>query len=94
MSTMSPLARKDPLAKSMSLRVYWMSVSLRRSCMRSISMPGLRLMSWLRYDDGLPRPYMHETEATMMTSRLSSCAAVAECLSLSISSLISASFSM
>ena len=27
---------------------------------------------------------MHETEATMMTSRLSSCAAVAECLSLSI----------
>ena len=94
MSTMSPLALNVPLAKSMSFLVYWMSVSFLKSCMRSISMPGRRLMSWLRYEDGLPSPYMHETDATIMTSRLSSWAAVAECLSLSISSLMSASFSM
>ena len=43
---------------------------------------------------GLPSPYMHETLATMMTSRLSERAAVAECLSFSISSLISESYSI
>ena len=78
----------------MSFLVYWISTSFLKSCILSISMPGLRLISWLRYDDGLPSPYMQDTDATIITSRLSSCAAVAECLSLSISSLMSASFSI
>ena len=43
---------------------------------------------------GDPRPYIQDTEATMITSSRSERAAVAECLSLSISSLISESFSM
>ena len=37
---------------------------------------------------------MHETEATMITSRRSSTACVAECRSRSISSLMAESFSM
>lgn len=37
---------------------------------------------------------MHDTEATIITSLVSNSAAVAECLSLSISSLIDASFSI
>ena len=37
---------------------------------------------------------MHDTEATIITSFLSKSAAVAECLNLSISSFIEASFSI
>ena len=37
---------------------------------------------------------MHDTDATIITSLLSNSAAVAECLNLSISSFIDASFSM
>ena len=43
---------------------------------------------------GLPSPYIHDTEATIITSFLSESDAVAECLSLSISSFIAESFSI
>ena len=41
-----------------------------------------------------PRPYIHETDATIITSSLSDNAAVAECLNLSISSLIEESLAI
>ena len=41
-----------------------------------------------------PIPYMHETEATIIVSLLSTKDLVAECLSLSICSLIDDSFSI
>lgn len=43
---------------------------------------------------GSPKPYMHETEATIITSLVSNNDNVAECLNLSISSFMDASFSM
>ena len=43
---------------------------------------------------GSPKPYIHETEATIITSLVSNKERVAECLNLSISSLIDESFSM
>ena len=46
------------------------------------------------YSSGFPNPYIHETLATTITSFLSSRDLVAECLNFSISSLISASFSI
>ena len=57
-------------------------------------MPGLRDMDMPLNSSGLPRPYMHETLATTITSFLSARDAVAESLSLSISSLIAESFAM
>ena len=48
----------------------------------------------LRYSSGEPRPYMHDTLATIITSLRDSRDAVAACLSLSISSLIEESLSM
>ena len=46
------------------------------------------------YSFGDPRPYMHETDETTITSFLKSKALVAACLNLSISSFILASFSI
>ena len=43
---------------------------------------------------GSPKPYMHETEATIITSLVSNNDNVAECLNLSISSFIEESFSI
>ena len=46
------------------------------------------------YSLGEPSPYIQETDETTMTSSLNSKALVAECLNLSISSFIFASFSI
>ncbi len=43
---------------------------------------------------GSPNPYIHETDATIITSLVSNRLAVAEWRSLSISSLMDASFSI
>ena len=79
---------------AVSLRVYCMPTSLRNSSWRSIHSPTLNSCIWRRYSSGEPIPKMHETEATMTTSRRASNEAVAAWRRRSISSLIDESFSM
>jgi hypothetical protein len=52
------------------------------------------ILSYFHNLSGLRSPYIHDTEATIITSLVSNRLAVAECLNLSISSLIDASFSI
>ncbi len=58
------------------------------------SEPTASMSTCLRYSSGEPRPKMHDTLATMSTSRRVSSAIVARCRSRSTSSLIEESFSM
>ena len=60
----------------------------------SLSCPGRSEILMPVHSSGLPSPYMQETDATTMTSFRSVSAAVAESLSLSISSFIEESFSI
>lgn len=89
-----PRTRKRPRARSTSLRSYWTSMRRRSNASRGIMEPTSSPVAPLRYSDGRPSPYMQDTEATTMVSRASSSDRVAECLSLSISSLMLAVFSM
>ncbi len=93
-SSMSPLTLKVPLEKSMSFLSYWISISFLTISSLSRFIPGLSDIDRSLYSSGFPRPYMQDTDATIMTSLLSKSADVAECLSLSISSFIDESFSM
>ena len=83
-----------PRARAVSLRVYWMSTSLRSVASRSIISPGLSMSIIASYFSGEPRPKMHETLATTIVSRRPNSAAVAAWRRRSISSLIDESFSM
>ena len=56
--------------------------------------PEMELSSIEEYDSMLPKPYMHETEATMMTSFSSKTLRVAPCRIRSICSLMAESFSI
>ena len=90
----SPLTLNVPLEKSTSFLSYWISISFFITSSLSFIIPCLRLIVSFLYSSGLPNPYMQDTEATIITSFLSNNADVAECLSLSISSFIDASFSI
>ena len=56
--------------------------------------PTFSIKSLFRYSSISPIPYIHETDATTITSLFDKRAAVAECLNSSISSLIEESFSI
>ena len=55
-STTSPLTRKRPRPSSVSLRTYWMSISLRSIRSRSCSSPTLTKTTRSLYSSGEPRP--------------------------------------
>jgi hypothetical protein len=71
-----------------------MPTSFRKRSWRSIHSPTLNSCIWRRYSSGDPMPKMHETEATITTSRRARSDAVAAWRRRSISSLIDESFSM
>ena len=89
-----PVTLKRPLARLTSLRWYWSITSRRRASDRAYSTPLTSRRSWPSYCSGDPRPYMQETEATMITSSRTISPEVAEWRNPSISSLIVESFSM
>ncbi len=78
----------------MSFLSYCISTNFLIISSLSFSIPSLKDIVNFLYSSGLPSPYMQDTEATIITSFLSNKAAVAECLNLSISSFIDASFSI
>jgi hypothetical protein len=55
-STTSPFTRKRPRPSSVSLRTYWMSISLRSITSRSVSSPTVRKTTRFSYSSGEPRP--------------------------------------
>ena len=55
-STTSPLTRKRPRPSSVSLRMYWMSISLRSIRSRSVSSPTVSCTIFFSYSSGEPRP--------------------------------------
>ena len=55
-SITSPLTRKRPRPSSVSLRAYWMSISLRSTRSRSVSSPTVRKTMRFSYSSGEPRP--------------------------------------
>ena len=59
-----------------------------------IDSPSTNLTAAFKYSLGMPRPYIQLIDATTITSFLSNNDRVAECLSISISSLIDAVFAM
>ena len=91
---MSPRTRKVPRSKRLVVAGVLDVDEVAQDALRRIVWPFLRLRTILPYSSGEPRPKMQETEATMTTSRRSKRARVAAWRSLSISSLMSASFSM
>ena len=95
MSTVSPLARKQPRLNSISLLLYKASTKRRNSVLRLMVIPVFKWMMLEPKARGSAMPYKQETEETTMTSLLpESSEAVVRKRSLSISSLISSSFSM
>ena len=74
----SPLTLNVPLEKSISFLSYCISTSFFIISLRSFSIPVLKLNVSFLYSSGLPSPYIHETDATIITSRLSNNADVAE----------------
>ena len=94
-STVSPLARKQPRLNSISLFAYKASTSRRNKTFRLIVMP---LFKWVTFEPkarGSAIPYRQDTEETTMTSRRpESREAVVRKLSLSISALMARSFSI
>ena len=93
-SITSPRTRKQPRFKSISLRSYWIVTSARSTSSRSFCIPGRRDTLIPENSSGEPRPKIQETLATTTTSRRSERDAVADNLSLSISSLIAESFAI
>ena len=55
-STTSPLTRNRPRPSSVSLRTYWMSISLRSIRSRSCSSPTLTKTTRSLYSSGEPSP--------------------------------------
>lgn len=78
----------------MSLRAYCMATSRFIMLSRGKVIPGRSDSTWFLYSSGSPSEKMQETDATIMTSRRSKSALVAEWRSLSISALTDASFSI
>ena len=91
---MSPRTRNVPRPSAWSLRLYWSETSLRSSSSRSTNPPLTSTWQFALYVSGEPRPKMHDTEATITTSRRANSDAVAAWRSRSISWLIAESFSM
>ena len=90
----SPLTLNVPLFKSISFRSYNMSTNFFSIISLSMVSPTVRVSIFFLYSSISPMPYMHDTEATTITSSLDIKLLVALCLSSSISSFIIESFSI
>ena len=90
----SPLTLKVPLFKSKSFLSYNISTSFFNTSSLGVVSPTLRVNIFFLYSSTSPIPYIHDTEATTMTSFLDIKLDVALCLNSSISSFIDESFSI
>ena len=93
-SIMSPWTLKVPLLKSISFLSYNISINFINNWFLSIVWPTLNVSIFFSYSSFSPIPYIHDTDATTITSFDDKRALVAACLSSSISSFIDESFSM
>ena len=93
-STMSPLTLNRFLVKSISFRSNCIATSFLISSFLVMIIPGRSEITKCLYSTGSPKEYIQETLDTTITSLRSNKAAVAECLILSMSSLMAESFSI